>query len=196
MALLIKRYPNRKLYDTTAKQYITLEGINDLVRQGDEVRIVDHLSGDDLTAIILSQVILENERKRIGNLPHTILAGLIKSGCVSMDALQRDLSNHIEAQVRMNTEIARRINVLVEMGDLAHDQAQQLIRKLTEIDSHIRADVFALPEKIAHSVMGRHSIASRSELHDLAEQLDELSAKLDSYERQVIGDSLNYSNHK
>ena len=49
--LVIKRYPNRKLYDTTAKQYITLEGIAARIRDGEEVQIVDHATGEDLTTL-------------------------------------------------------------------------------------------------------------------------------------------------
>ena len=51
---LIKRYPNRKLYDTEAKQYVTLEQIAELIRSGKDVQVIDHESGEDLTALTLS----------------------------------------------------------------------------------------------------------------------------------------------
>ncbi len=66
--VVIKRYPNRKLYDTIAKQYITLDGVAELVRQGSEIKVVDHASGEDLTAFTLTQIILEQEKKRMGYL--------------------------------------------------------------------------------------------------------------------------------
>jgi len=44
----IKKYPNRKLYDMDSKQYITLEGIADLIRQDREIRVIDHVTGEDL----------------------------------------------------------------------------------------------------------------------------------------------------
>ena len=66
---VIKRYPNRKLYDTTAKQYVSLEGIADLVRQGAEVQVVDHATGEDLTTLTLTQIIVEQERLQSGFLP-------------------------------------------------------------------------------------------------------------------------------
>ena len=53
--LVIKRYPNRKLYDTEAKRYITLDGIAELIRQGAEVRVIDHTTDEDLTAVTLTQ---------------------------------------------------------------------------------------------------------------------------------------------
>ncbi|MGD8806379.1 MAG: polyhydroxyalkanoate synthesis regulator DNA-binding domain-containing protein, partial [Chloroflexota bacterium] len=60
--ILIKRYPNRKLYNTEAKQYVTLEGIAELIRQGQEVQITDHQTGEDLTAVTLTQIIFEQEK--------------------------------------------------------------------------------------------------------------------------------------
>jgi polyhydroxyalkanoate synthesis repressor PhaR len=67
--LIIKRYANRKLYDTTAKQYITLAGIADLIRQGVEVRVIDHETGDDLTAVITAQIIFAQEKAQRPDAP-------------------------------------------------------------------------------------------------------------------------------
>ena len=61
----IKRYPNRKLYDTEKKRYITLKGIADLIRQGKELRVVDNATGQDLTTVTLSQVIFDQEPSQI-----------------------------------------------------------------------------------------------------------------------------------
>ncbi len=61
---VIKRYPNRKLYDTAAKQYVSLDGIAELIRGGADVQVVDYTTGEDLTALILMQVIVEQEKKQ------------------------------------------------------------------------------------------------------------------------------------
>ena len=63
---IIKRYPNRKLYDTEAKKYITLDGIAELIRQGEEVVVIDHTTNEDLTAVTLTQIIFEQEKKSSG----------------------------------------------------------------------------------------------------------------------------------
>ena len=69
---MIKRYPNRKLYDTEAKQYITLSGIAELIRQGGDIQVSDYATGEDLTALTLSQIIFEQEKKQSGFLPWTL----------------------------------------------------------------------------------------------------------------------------
>ncbi len=65
---LIKRYPNRKLYDTEAKRYVTLENITEMIQKGEEVQVVDYESGEDLTNLTLTQIILEQEKKARPNL--------------------------------------------------------------------------------------------------------------------------------
>ena len=63
MAYVIKRYSNRKLYDTQESRYVTLEEIEEMIRAGKEISVVDAASGEDLTAVTLTQIILENQRE-------------------------------------------------------------------------------------------------------------------------------------
>ena len=77
---LIKRYPNRKLYDTEDKMYVTLNGIAELIRDGHDVQVVDHTSGEDLTAVTLTQIIFEQEKRQSGFLPRSVLTGLVQAG--------------------------------------------------------------------------------------------------------------------
>ena len=60
---IIKRYANRKLYDTSDSHYITLQQIAELVREGEDVRIIDNTSKEDLTHVTLAQIIYEEEKK-------------------------------------------------------------------------------------------------------------------------------------
>jgi polyhydroxyalkanoate synthesis repressor PhaR len=80
MGYVIKRYSNRKLYDTQESRYVTLEELEELIRAGKEISVVDASSGEDLTSVTLSQIILENERSRRGSLPTGFLHQLIKHG--------------------------------------------------------------------------------------------------------------------
>ena len=64
---LIKKYANRKLYDTKTSHYVTLDDISELVRQGADVQVVDRETGRDITSIILSQVVTSEERRTVPN---------------------------------------------------------------------------------------------------------------------------------
>lgn len=75
----IKRYPNRKLYDTSQSCYITLRTLSDLIRTGEEIQVVDYLSGSDITHEILLQIIRTDEKKW-KLFPISSLVALIRSG--------------------------------------------------------------------------------------------------------------------
>jgi polyhydroxyalkanoate synthesis repressor PhaR len=68
-ARVVKRYSNRKLYDTVESRYVTLPQIAELVRKGEEVRIIDNNSKEDLTRVTLAQILYEEERKQSSPLP-------------------------------------------------------------------------------------------------------------------------------
>lgn len=77
--ILIKRYPNRRLYDTQASQYITLEDLAGLLADGREVQIVDSKDGQDLTRRVLVQVLLLDEQAhKLDCLPVDFLRTLIR----------------------------------------------------------------------------------------------------------------------
>ena len=62
--IVIKKYSNRKLYDSSRSRYITLEEIAGLIRGGKQVKVVDSASQEDLTTVTLAQIIFEEEKKR------------------------------------------------------------------------------------------------------------------------------------
>lgn len=80
MNRVIKRYENRKLYDTTERQYISLEEIAALIRSGVDVQVVDNTSGEDITTQTLTQVILEEGKRGRNPLSKDLLHDLIRVG--------------------------------------------------------------------------------------------------------------------
>jgi len=75
--VVIKKYGNRRLYDTTGSRYVNLDDLAALVRSGKEVRVVDAKSGHDLTRVILTQIITEDAKDKPTGLPLELLRQLI-----------------------------------------------------------------------------------------------------------------------
>src|SRR5438034_11594216 len=107
MAYVIKRYSNRKLYDTQESRYVTLEEIEEMIRGGKEISVVDASSGEDLTSMTLAQIILENERNRRAALPSAFLHQLIKHGEAWQDFVQRSMRSSLEGVVTSQREMER-----------------------------------------------------------------------------------------
>src|SRR5215510_15763021 len=77
---VIKRYANRKLYDTQRSRYVTLDQIAEMIRSGEDVKIVDNNSKEDLTSVTLAQIIFEEEKKQKSFLPLSAMRSIIQSG--------------------------------------------------------------------------------------------------------------------
>jgi polyhydroxyalkanoate synthesis repressor PhaR len=78
--VIIKKYSNRRLYDTSHKRYITLEEIANLIKEGNEIKVIDSQTDEDITKVILMQVVLESEKNKEDILPTSFLHMLIKYG--------------------------------------------------------------------------------------------------------------------
>jgi polyhydroxyalkanoate synthesis repressor PhaR len=107
MAYVIKRYSNRKLYDTQESRYVTLEEIEEMIRGGREISVVDASTGEDLTSVTLTQIILEHERAHRGTLPTSFLHQLIKHGEAWQDFVQRSMRSSLEGIVTNQREMER-----------------------------------------------------------------------------------------
>jgi polyhydroxyalkanoate synthesis repressor PhaR len=172
---VIKRYPNRKLYDTEAKQYITLGGIATLIRQGKDVQVVEHQTGEDLTAVTLTQVISEQERKRSGFLPKNVLTGLVLAGGQRLSALRRALASPLDLARHVDEEIERRIQALVHRGELAAEEGLCLRDKLLAQ----RLSKVWFSEEDLKRALAKRGVPVHDEFRQLLERLEALEVQLD-----------------
>ena len=107
MAYVIKRYSNRKLYDTQESRYVTLEDLEEMIREGKEISVVDAATGEDLTSVTLAQIILENERSGRAALPTAFLHQLIKHGETWQDFFHKSLQASLEGIIGSQREVDR-----------------------------------------------------------------------------------------
>jgi polyhydroxyalkanoate synthesis repressor PhaR len=176
---VIKRYPNRKLYDTDSKKYITLDGIAQLIRQGEEVQVLDHATGDDLTALTLTLIIFEQEKKRAGFLPRSVLTGLVEAGGEHMSTLRRSLSSPLDLFRHVDEEITRRIRTLVKRGELNEEEGRTLLQKLLAQGQRTNADPQEIDESYVEQKLADLGVPSRDDFRRLETQLELLTSKLE-----------------
>ncbi len=113
MTVLIKRYANRKLYNTETSRYITLKGIAELIEQNLEVRVIDNETGEDITGTTLSQILVDSGRDGRG-VSHTLLSDLIQRGS---DALYGALRKGMEDAGEGLTDLQRNWKRLVSVKE-------------------------------------------------------------------------------
>jgi polyhydroxyalkanoate synthesis repressor PhaR len=177
---LIKRYPNRKLYDTGDKKYVTLNGIAQLIRDGYEVQVVDHATGEDLTAVTLTQIIFEQEKRQAGFLLRSVLTGLVQAGGEKLSTLRRALATPLDLFHQVDQEIERRVHVLIRRGELDRAQGHHLRDKLLALGREPgETSVMELQEDELQRLLDEHGVPSRKELKELEAKLGRLVHKLD-----------------
>lgn len=162
MPYTIKRYANRKLYDTRTKRYLTLEEVGVLVRAGEDVRVEDADSGDDLTATVLAKIIADGSRKGSALLPANALVDLIqRPGEVVLDAMKSSVNAGQRAAEQVGAELGKfvdsvnrrverdAVKPLVGVGEqFAKVVEEQLRALLVEMNVATRADVKSLAARV------------------------------------------------
>lgn len=153
---VIKRYANRKLYDTVGRRYVTLQELAGLVEAGAELRVLDRSRGEDVTALVLAQLVLERIRRRSARIPGELLARLIRLGSAPVEAW-REWPAPRKLAARVRGEAERIVSGLLGGGRISLDEALGLRQE-------IAASLQGLLREAQHGFEHRiHGLVERAE---------------------------------
>jgi polyhydroxyalkanoate synthesis repressor PhaR len=178
-AAVIKRYANRKLYAPAARRYVTLEELARRLSAGDEWQVVDQSTGEDLTQIVLAQILLEGLKDKTARIPRQVLVRLIRLGRGAAPAWAEWLSPH-DAAARARQEAERIAGGLMTRGRLSLEDALALRQDLSSVVQRIVADAQRGIERRIHGLLERSEADVGSSLHSLKERLVSLETFLAS----------------
>ena len=167
MPVLIKRYANRKLYNTATSRYITLKGIGELIEQGEQVQVRDNETGEDITSVTLSQILVDTERSN-RSVPGNLLSELIQRGGDVLYALRRgvgDASDGIE-------EIQSNLRRMLRGGERGTDWV-----------AFTPPEFDKLVQRAMERVMKLLDLPRRSDIEALNKNLERVASALEGLER-------------
>jgi len=143
----IKRYSNRKLYDTWSGSYVTLDQIADLIRQGEEIEVLDHSTGENLTTITLMQIIFEEEKRSASHLSHTVLTRALRAG----KDLQAYLNTFLDPDSTFEIELKRRVARLVRHNTFLAEESERILSLILDpaMKTPEPEEIPANPEEVA-----------------------------------------------
>jgi polyhydroxyalkanoate synthesis repressor PhaR len=178
---IIKRYTNRKLYDTVESRYVTLDEIAEMVKAGTEVRIVDNRSKEDLTSVTLAQIIFEEEKKT-SKMSLRTLKDLIRHGgeraAQLVEGTQAELRGRVEA-VKQAAE--QRVQTLLKTGQQTSDRAKEMVAASQEAVSQFQRKV---DDRVRTAVDGMANLGDlRRDLTSLSDRIADLERKLEELEK-------------
>ena len=179
---LIKRYANRKLYDTESKRYITLDGIAEMIRQQQDVKVIDHETGEDITALTQAQIIFEQERKLRSGIPRTVFTNIIQTSSDTISQVWHALIPPDEMKKTVDAEIEKRVQMLMKAGQLSDDDGIRLLDLLLmplpapepEAAKPDRAAPLSGLEKLI-----KQRAPSQEQLEQLTKQVEALTAEVE-----------------
>jgi polyhydroxyalkanoate synthesis repressor PhaR len=181
MAVLIKRYANRKLYNTQTSRYITLKGIADLLEAGEDVRVIDNESGEDITSITLSQILVDTERSNRA-VPGSLLSGLFQRGGDALyEALSRGVDDASERLEDFQRTMRRLLRVRHGEGngqDEIEGEAGAANGPARDWIAFTPPDLDQLVQRAIERVLKMLDLPTRADLDALSERIDRLTEAL------------------
>ncbi|MCB0271573.1 MAG: regulator for granula-associated protein [Bdellovibrionales bacterium] len=184
---MIKKYQNRKLYDTKNSCYITLEDIAKMVKMGEEVRVIDNKTKNDVTSIILTQILVDQEKASKSILPLTMLRDIIQKGEGSLfDFIQRYVLLGVNSTQEKLAEAERYINRLVDRGDLSRSEAKSLLKEVENAPETNQEDFDSfVANRVTDAVRSASSLNTiQTKMDTIITRLNEIEDKLYKYENR------------
>lgn len=186
MSVLIKRYQNRKFYNTVTKRYITLSGIKQLITDNRDVRVIDNSTDSDITSATLSQILYEMGKKKTGILSIRLLIDLVQLAGRGLSGIHQDFLFQINAAFAHDVEIERRVNVLIERGDVSQETGTEILEKL--VNNKKQFPRFgATPGFPFLNLFDETQFPTKKELTVLMQKVEDMSQRLDMYGEKTKG---------
>jgi len=190
---VIKRYTNRKLYDTVESRYVTLDEIAQMIKGGAEVKIIDNRSKEDLTSVTLAQIIFEEEKKR-SQMPLGVLREIIRHGGDAVAGFY-------------NEKVAQRLNERIgdvrTKADSLRDEVETRLRGVTSILRSREGkeapesgaapaskggpvkEIFNVGERAVEEIRGRVEAGVKTTLEAAAGSTAALSGEVDKLQKKL-----------
>jgi len=184
---VIKRYTNRKLYDTVESRYVTLDEIAQMIKAGAEVKIIDNRSKEDLTSVTLAQIIFEEEKKR-SQMPLGVLREIIRHGGEAVAGFYQEkagtLTNKL-GELKTKTESLREdfeqkvrgVTGIFRKGEDGASPVNQVIAAGASAVEDLRGKVEGTVKQAVEAIGGPNAISA--ELDKLQKRIQELEKKIE-----------------
>ena len=184
---IIKKYANRKLYDVKEKKYVNLSEISRLIREEVEVKVIDNNTKEDITSLVLAQIIVEQEKTKKIMLPLIFSPlKLLKKGGEDMLNLSKKMFLAGIGTLSLTKEKAIKIaDDLIKRGELSQSESKEFVVDLLD---KAEKEKDKLLEKIKPDIeksIEKMNFASKKCVDDLEKKIDELGEKIDKLSKKI-----------
>jgi polyhydroxyalkanoate synthesis repressor PhaR len=130
--IIIKKYPNRRLYDTKNSNYVTLSQVADLIKSGHQIKVMDAKNEEDVTAFILTQIIMEHAKENSLSLPVSLLHLFIRYGENVLNEffdkyLEKTLQSYLVYRKTMDEQFEQYLDLSVDISKVAEKSLTDIV---------------------------------------------------------------------
>lgn len=184
---IIKKYSNRKLYDTKEKKYVNLSEISRLIREGIDLKVIDNHSKEDITSLVLAQIIVEQEKTKKIMLPSLLSPlRLLKRGGDSMMNLTKKMLLAGIGTLSLTKEKADKIaDDLIKRGELSKSESKDFVVELLDMAEKEKDRIIEKIKPYIEKELEKMNFASQKSVDDLDKKIDSLENKINQLIKKI-----------
>lgn len=177
----IKKYANRKLYDTTDKKYISRVRLSKLIKQGQDVEIIDNETGEDITASIVSSLIATTKGKAGATVSSGVLIQLFRRGSNAVtDYAKRYMSLWQRSFVMAEDEIENMVKGLVKNKEISTSEGNRLKQEIIGYTAVIKTWISDTIDRRLKEVLSATNLATKDQVSELRAHIEMLEKKIET----------------
>ena len=182
---IIKKYANRKLYDTTGKRYLTMDHLAELIKSGEEVSIIDNETGDDLTSAIISQLLAREDTHTDKAVPSHVLMQMLRKGRGTLFGYgKKYISLWQNALTMSKDEIEKLVNSLVKEKEISESEGKTLKQEIVGFANNLKSWIIDNIDQRISDALNAVNLSSKAQINELKIRVDELSQKVAELEKK------------
>ena len=182
----IKRYANRKLYDTKSKKYITLDKIAKLLKAGEEISVLDNKTGEDITAATVSQILARTKQGQTDNGASNVMIQLLRKGPGTLvDYGKKYVSLWDRALTMADEEIDRLVERLVKEKEITPSEGSRLKKDMLNRAEDMKKWIAEKIDQRVNEALDLMNLASKEKVSQLTGKIDTLTRKVQNLEKKL-----------
>jgi polyhydroxyalkanoate synthesis repressor PhaR len=179
----IKKYANRKLYDTTDKKYISRTRLSELIKQGQDIIIIDNETGEDLTASIVSSLIATTRGKAGDTVSSGVLIQLFRKGGNALtDYAKKYVSFWQRSFTLAEDEIDDMVKKLVKSKEISMSEGTRLKKEIMGFTASLKGWISETIDNRVKEVLSVTNLATKDQVSELNSRIQTLEKKLKKFE--------------
>jgi polyhydroxyalkanoate synthesis repressor PhaR len=180
----IKRYANRKLYDTTDKRYVTLDQISKLIKKGEKISVVDNKTDRDITSATISQCLARNKKKKSNEAESNVLIQLLRKGPGTLvDYGRKYVSLWERALTMADEEIDKMVDRLVKDKELSRSEGSRIKKDITGRTNNLKSWIGDKIDQRITEILGIMNLVTKEQMNQLTEKIESLTIRVRKLEK-------------